>query len=804
MRKRLFWLALSALVIFGLASFLIFPSRRFAVVTVSRWASTTTLLPASLRFSPWPLASRLRVEKSEGMVMLPVEYTVPSASGMTYRLEARLLVSGSGRLPVAASAVRRMGLAKALGNQLMAFLSSDLAQSPWQVTDFWQEVFPQEASKRRQFEEAVASFLQPLKLEKIRLQALEDNLLKAEANRHLAELTRPRGRLIVVGLDALDWQLVDELIAKGAMPNFRKLLQNAFQAELQVPAPLISPVIWTTIATGQPPQVHGVLDFLEPDPNGGPPHPISAHSRKVPAIWEMLAASGKSVAVIGWWATFPAQAPLGGVLYSDRLTEQLLGLKSLIPGLADPPRAQEEALQLAVKPQDLTLAQLQAFAPIEFEELSALGQKGWEDPVAGLARLLAATFTVERLTAKELRASRDALFVYLEGTDTVGHLFAPYRPPALPTVDPKEAQRFGQVVDRYMRWVDAWLGSILKELKPEDALVIVSDHGFTWGKDRPQVASGTHTATAVWWHRPVGVLIISAPTVPPSSKRLRGDVLQVAPLLLTLAGLPQAAELPGIVPSWIEDPPPARVHYTALLGSPQVQRVELPPEARAEELAKLRALGYLGGGDSGPQSLPVAASPSPRFNRAEARRLNNQAASLAAAGRKEEAERVYRQAIAADPTYAAPHYNLSLLLRGQRRYQEADAELWQAVDAGLADPELTLVRGALDYRERGELARAEALFQGGLARFPQSVPLLLNAGVFYGELGRLEDARKLLEKAVNLAPNNPRAHRNLAVALAGLGDREAAVAHLKETLRVDPSDTAAKNELARLLGQSVQ
>ncbi|MGQ9834402.1 MAG: alkaline phosphatase family protein [Thermoanaerobaculaceae bacterium] len=804
MQKKLFLVTLAILAALVLASSLVLPKGSAAYVTLSRWGGTATLLPPTLRFSPWPLASRLRVEKSEGVAVLPAEWAVSSTFGTAHRLQARLFISGSGRLPVSASEIRRKGLGQALGGQLLASLPSDLAKSLWQVTDFWEEVFPQEANRRRQFEEAVASFLLPLKVEKTQVQAFDSNLLKAEANRHLAELTRPRGRLVVLGLDALDWQLVDELTAKGALPNFHKLLQGALQAELHVPAPLISPVVWTTIATGQPPQVHGVLDFLEPDPAGGPPHPVSAHSRKVPAIWEMLAASGKSVAVIGWWATFPAQAPLGGVLYSDRLTEQLLGLQSLIPGLADPPRAQEEALQLAVKPQDLTLEQLKAFAPIQPEELSALDQRGWEDPVAGLARLLAATSTVERLTAKELRASRDALFVYLEGTDTVGHLFAPYRPPALPTVDPASARRFGQVVDRYMAQVDAWLGSILKELRPEDSLVIVSDHGFTWGNDRPQVASGTHTATAVWWHRPVGVLLVSSPAIKPSAKRLRLDVLQVAPLLLALAGLPQAAELPGTVPSWVEEPPPARVHYTALLGPPKVQRLELPPEARAEELAKLRALGYLGGGDSGLQSLPVATSPSPGFNRVEARRLNNQASSLAAAGQKEEAERVFRQAIAADPTYAAPHYNLSLLLRGLRRYQEADAELWQAVDAGLADPELTLVRGALDYRERGELARAEALLQGGLARFPQSVPLLLNAGVFYGELGRLEDARKLLEKAVNLAPTNARAHRNLAVALAGLGDKEAAVAHLKESLRLDPSDTAAKNELARLLGQSVQ
>ena len=35
-------------------------------------------------------------------------------------------------------------------------------------------------------------------------------------------------------------------------------------------------------------------------------------------------------------------------------------------------------------------------------------------------------------------------------------------------------------------------------------------------------------------------------------------------------------------------------------------------------------------------------------------------------------EQTFRQAIAADPTYASPYYSLSILLRKQGRLQEAD------------------------------------------------------------------------------------------------------------------------------------
>jgi tetratricopeptide (TPR) repeat protein len=380
-------------------------------------------------------------------------------------------------------------------------------------------------------------------------------------------------------------------------------------------------------------------------------------------------------------------------------------------------------------------------------------------------------------------------------------------PPALPGVDPAQARRFGGVVERYYGQVDAWVGRVLRGLGPDDRLVIVSDHGFTWGERRPHVLSGAHTPTAVMWHHPEGSFLVYGRGIEPTPTRQRLQVLDVAPTLLALAGLPPGAEMPGKVPSWLSvERSSPRVSYAALLPRRAPASVELPPEAREEELAKLRALGYLAGGSTpAPAAAPQAPAPQappsvPQFDRAEARRLNNLGSSRGEAGDARGAEEAFRQAVNADPSYAPSHYNLALLLRKQGRYDESDRAFWRSVDTGIRERETAVVQSALDYSTRNETARAKATFAEGRRRFPDSPTIWLNAGVFLGQLGDREEARRCLERAVQLAPDNPMAHSNLATALYGQGDTEGARRHLARAVELDPANQQLRQQLTALGG----
>ncbi len=603
-----------------------------------------------------------------------------------------------------------------------------------------------------------------------------------------------------MGLDALDWRLVDEQTGNGSMPNLKRILAHGTGAVLEVPPPLLSPVVWTTIATGATPQEHGVLDFLEEDPRDRAPRPVGSRSRKVPALWEMTSAAGRSTAVIGWWATYPAETTARCAIYSDRLTEQLLGLTANTPGAASPAEAAESARALQVSLDQITPAMLAPYASVDAVEIEAVraGKSGWDDPIGGLVRLIAATATVERFTEHEIRRGTDVILTYLEGTDTVGHLFGAYRPPPMRGVPRESAARFGGTVDAYYAHVDAWLGRIADALGAEDTLVIVSDHGFTWGEDRPPVASGTRTPTAVWWHRGEGVFIVAGPAVRPTTLRAHIGILDVAPSLLALAGLPPDRSMKGTVPSWIGAEAAAAskepVDYRALLPRRTGEAPELPPSAKEEELAKLRALGYVGGGDGETKSVPIAG------NRIEARRFNNEAMASFASGQLDEAERGFRRAIAADASYAAAHYNLSLVHRERGFFDDADREFWKAVERGIADPEMTVVRLALDYSERGDARRAAATFAEGRRRFPESAAIWLNSGVFLGEQRDYEGARKALERATRIEPGNAMAWSNLAVAFAAAGEARQARRAMTRASRLDPGNEAVRRELARLGG----
>src|SRR5262249_50297786 len=148
--------------------------------------------------------------------------------------------------------------------------------------------------------------------------------------------------------------------------------------------PVLSPIVWTTVATGVGPDVHRVLDFQEVDPASGRKLPVSGNSRAVPAIWNVASAAGRSVGVVGWWATHPAEE-VSGFFVSARASPILFeGLPRA--GVAYPPGLAAGVEQIAARDGAVSDAELARYVDVPVEEIARTRGGGLANPVGALAR----------------------------------------------------------------------------------------------------------------------------------------------------------------------------------------------------------------------------------------------------------------------------------------------------------------------------------------------------------------------------------------------------------------------------------
>jgi len=632
-----------------------------------------------------------------------------------------------------------------------------------------------------------------------------------------AVVGRPARRVLVVGWDGADWELLEPLARRGVMPNLAGLMVAGTWGELESITPLLSPLIWTTMATGVGPEVHGILDFVEVDPGSGQKVPITGRQRKVPALWNLATAAGLEVAVAGWWASWPAEA-VNGVLVSDRLFFLLSDAVADAPRgtVVYPPGREAEFRSLAEQAEAATDEQaVRALFPVSAEAYRAAraARKGMADPIDGFRRVLVGTRTYFAAALLAAEGRPDLTMAYCIGTDEAGHVLAPLLPPALPGADPALSAQARIAVERYFAVVDRWLGRLLATCPlSECAVLVVSDHGFKWGwrepdftsgergvpplnDDRPRDFSGVAAATAALWHRPRGVFVLAGNGVqhlgrvdtPPS-------VTDVAPTVAALLGLPAGAAWPGRPLPGAPSPSRAPVDWTTLVPVESVRPSAGSAPPSPEYVAQLKALGYLEGGEAG---APAAAT-GETGRRATEGELNNLGLVHLEANRHADAEQAFRAAVAANPRYASPHYNLRRLYFETRRFDEADRELWRAVELGLRDGAGSVARAAADYEAAGEPARAVDLLGEATRRFPGDRRLALHRLALLVTTGRCPEAVTAGRQAVGRFPEDADVHGFLGLAAACAGDTATARAAFERSLALAPDQPEIRAALAAL------
>ena len=123
--------------------------------------------------------------------------------------------------------------------------------------------------------------------------------------------------VVMVGIDGAEWQIIDEMIADGELPNFAKIKSEGAWGHLINNGMETSPVVWTTFATGHFARTHGVLDHVFPFGGEGARRPVTSELRQVPALWNIATHYDLRSIVIGYFVSHPPE-PINGVMVSSQ------------------------------------------------------------------------------------------------------------------------------------------------------------------------------------------------------------------------------------------------------------------------------------------------------------------------------------------------------------------------------------------------------------------------------------------------------------------------------------------------------
>jgi len=585
----------------------------------------------------------------------------------------------------------------------------------------------------------------------------------------IPEVARVTGRgrpVLFVGLDGADWDLLDRYVAAGAMPNLGRLVQEGTGGTLMSLHPPLSPLVWTTMMTGVSPLQHGILDFTRRNPADGREEPITSDERRVPAVWNMATYGGKRVAVLGLWATYPAET-VNGLMVTDRVFPFLFrAADEAVPGLVHPPSRFPWVREVLRRAEEAVgLAELRVYLPsLSEEELRghAIASDPYAHPVSALRRILIETRLVHGLLREWMREQKpDLAVVYLQGTDSVGHVFAPFAPPRQPTIREDDFARYSPVPERYFRYVDGLLGEYRRLAEARGAvLFLASDHGFRWTEGRPARLSSIAGGSAAAWHRQEGMYVLWGPGVVSAPGHPgRGGVEQVTATLLALLDLPPAGEsvpLAGVAAS-----ARAPLDYAAFYRP--AASVAASGAFSEEALEKLRALGYVGGATESPARHDGSTRTAGSFA--------NACLMLRLQGRAKEAAESGEKALSLDAHQATALWCLGDLLQSDPRQGARSDDLLVRAYAGALPQGISYVAARADaYRRAGDSGRALKLVTAAVAARPEDPEIWRLRGRLRVDRGDCVAAKTDFEEALRRGPADRGALASLGLARLCLGD----------------------------------
>jgi predicted AlkP superfamily phosphohydrolase/phosphomutase/tetratricopeptide (TPR) repeat protein len=403
-------------------------------------------------------------------------------------------------------------------------------------------------------------------------------------------------KILLIGWDAADWRVINPLLEAGKMPALESLINRGIMGNLATIRPMLSPMLWTSIATGKRAYKHGIHGFAEPRPDGDGIQPISNLSRKAKAFWNIFHQSGMCGHVVGWWPSNPAE-PIRGSMVSN-LFQTTASIDPTQPwpvsrGAVHPQRLIPSLADLRFHPTELVDQQIRPFIP-HAEEVD----QDQDSRMGICAKMLAECTTVHAVaTFLSQNEPWDYMAVYYDAIDHFCHGYMKYHPPRQPHISERDFRLYSNVVEAAYRLHDMMLATWLSYVGPDTTIVLLSDHGFHPDHLRLEMIPSEPAAPAAE-HRELGIFVMAGPGIKQDERIYGASVLDVCPTLLVAAGLPIADDMDGapLLQAWESPPAVETIESWECVPGDAGQHppdLLLDPRESQQAIEQLVELGYI-------------------------------------------------------------------------------------------------------------------------------------------------------------------------------------------------------------------
>jgi predicted AlkP superfamily phosphohydrolase/phosphomutase/Tfp pilus assembly protein PilF len=592
------------------------------------------------------------------------------------------------------------------------------------------------------------------------------------------------GRVAIFAIDGADWELLSELADDERIPNLAALARGGTTASLQTIQPTVSPLVWTTMATGVTPDRHGVLDFMDHARKA----PVDANTRRAPAVWDIAEAFGRQSIVVNWWTAWPP-LPDHTTVFDTPVT--------LAAAAVHPEQLAGRVRQLEVPANTIGYDQVRRFLNITGAEYQrSVESNNPNDPVNVMRGVLSKTWTDHRVAMNLYQEQQPLVFMMeFEGTDVVNHIGAPFHPPYREGISQEGYRRYWPTVANYYAEIDRLMGEWMKVITDDTTVLIVSAHGFRWGKNRPRTMAAGRAALSD--HRNPGVFIAYGNHVAASRGNHSMSLYDITPTILAILGLPQSTDMPGHVATWaLRDIQPVEtvrvVSYSEFFGE---RPISTGAGADVQQFQRvLQAVGHLPDPtraaqpvfedeDGTPAQTATAQIPPEQWG--PYAWWNNQGIELRKQNKLKEATEAFQKAIDLNPNRPTAYLNMAMTLFDRQQYTAADEVFIMAVQRGLPNADRWFIDFAALYRSRNMTSRAIALLYKAKSVLPQSPMIAANLGSALAQAERYTEGLPELERALGLQPSSTLALNNLGTFYAKKEDYGRALDFWNRSLAID-------------------